>query len=164
MADHFKLDSMLCSFSCWFRSCVALIHIGQLHSRSGNFLHLCRQFSNLRPFLFIGGRAVGCQKMTERIHGNVDFASPLFLVPIISSTRSALDAALQGAGIEDHGRGPGFVTADQAQQHPQIMHDGFKAACFYPALSSVAALYTTAADHWAACATEHRSAQNSAAR
>jgi hypothetical protein len=129
--------------------CSPLIHTGYLHVFCGHFLHLglpvlftCALSS------FIGGREVRRQQMTKGVHSDMNLASPLFLVPVIAGAAAALHAALQGARIEDYGCGLGFMAVDQAQQHPQIVHDGFKAPALLSSAASVAAPYTRAADHW----------------
>lgn len=94
------------------------------------------------------------QEMAECVYGHMGFAASLFLMPVVAGSTAALRAALQGAAIHHDRAGLGGAACHHAQKHAQIMHKDFKATCFYPALSSAAAPYTTVADHWAASATE----------
>ncbi len=116
---------------------VTLVDIGQFDTRAGDLLHGGSERRDLGPVLLGGGSDVRREQVSERVHRDVDLGALLALGPVVPGPVPALGRALQGAAAEDHRRRRGRAAGREAQDRPQVMHDGFKAAGPDPALRPV---------------------------
>ena len=81
--DHDQANALCCGSRGWLCSGVSLIGESHLDVAIGHRLHLLRQSGDLSPLLFIGGRHLHGEQMTERVDGNMDLRSLLALVEAI---------------------------------------------------------------------------------
>ena len=83
-------------------------------------------------------------------------------VPVVAGMGATLGRRLDGARIQNHRRGLAVASRGQAQEQPQVMGHGFKAARPQPALGLLVDRFPAGKSwgsmrHWAPVRTSQRS-------
>jgi|GEM_PF-1406039 len=132
---HNKSDSIGCCGLRRFLSRIAMVDKVHLDMFSGSLLNICRKISHLGSLLFIGRSDFQGELISQCVNCSMNFGPLLALVAIVTGAMSALRARLNGASIENHGRGAAVFLGHQSQDFAQVMRHGLEAASLDPSLS-----------------------------
>ena len=131
--DDFQADAMPGGGIGRLLTGVALIHVGQLDRLASGFLHGSRQDIHLGAVLGIGRGDVQREQVAQRVDSGMDLGAFAPLVPVVAGPSATLGCRWQRPAVQDRRRGLAGAALGQAQQHAQIVDDGFEDAGIQPA-------------------------------
>jgi hypothetical protein len=99
-----------------------------------HLLWTCTKLGHLGAILGLGRDRDQRHQVAERVHGHVNLAALVPLLPVIVTVRSALRGALQRLVIEHHRRRFLATACRQQPQQPQVVQYPVEAAGREPAL------------------------------